>query len=368
MRVLRCFCFTLLLALLLILPARAESIRDEVYAESGVDALLEALPDEARELLLSSGFSPENADPNALQSFVQSVSETLRAELSEPLRALGALIASVLLCRIVLELAPEGLQYTVNLCGMLCAGTVLLPCMASLIEQTSGIVQAIGAFLLAAVPVYAGLLVFSGNAVTSSTYGALTLAAGNGISALAVNLFLPLLRVFLALSVTSAVTSFDLKKLTDALYKTIKWVLILAVTIFTSILSIQTLISAQSDAVTDKATKMIASSTIPIVGGAFGDALSVLSASVGLVKSGAGAFGIIASFAIFLPVCLRAVVWLMVCFGASFAADLFDLHPLAIFLEGCSVVLKLLLAIMFSIGAVSAISAAVMLCVRGAYG
>ena len=89
MRVLRCFCFTLLFALLLILPARAESIRDEVYAESGVDTLLEALPEETRELLLSSGFSPENTELNALQSFVQSVSEALRAELSEPLRAVS---------------------------------------------------------------------------------------------------------------------------------------------------------------------------------------------------------------------------------------------------------------------------------------
>ena len=105
----------------------------------------------------------------------------------------------------------------------------------------------------------------------------------------------------------------------------------------------------------------------PIVGGAFGDAFSVLGASIGMIKSGVGAFGILASLAIFLPLCLQAAVWLGVCFLSSLAAELFSLSKLAAFLDGCATALKLLLAVIFSIGAVSVVSAAVVLCVRGAY-
>lgn len=361
-------CFFLLAAVwLCAAPVCAEAVQEDIYADSGADRLEEALPEEARFLLRESGFSPQADGQGDAGDFLAALAAGVRESLTEPLRALVLLLAAVVLCRIVSDLASGALNETVGLCAALGAAGVLLPPIAGLIGKTASVTEAIGAFLLAAVPVYAGLLITAGNAVTGSTYGALTLTAANGVSALTVHLFVPLLRVFLALSAVSSATSFDLKKLTDALYKLLKWALVLAVTVFTGVLSMQTLVSAQSDAVTGKAAKMIASSAIPIVGGAFGDAFSVLGASIGMVKSGVGAFGILASLAIFLPLCLEAAVWLGVCFLSSLAADLFGLSKLASFLDGCATALRLLLAVVFSIGAVSVVSAAVVLCVRGAY-
>lgn len=367
MRAVRCFFFLLFFAFLFAQPVHAGEIEDELYAQSGAEALWEALPEEARFLLSDSGISPGETHQNAVQRFFEELAAPLRAGWTEPLRALLLLIAVALLCRIVLELAPDELRHTVNLCSTLSAAVVLLAPMADLIGQTSAVVQAIGVFLIAAVPVYVGLLISAGSAVTGSTYGALTLAAANGITALAGNLFVPLLRVFVALSAVSSVTSFNLKRLTDTLYKALKWVLILAVTVYTGVLSVQTLVSSGSDAAVGKAAKMIATSAIPIVGGAFGDALSAIASSVSLVKSGVGAFGLLASLAVFLPLCLKAAVWLTVCLLASLTAELFELSGLAAFLDGCMTALKLLLAVVFSVGAVSVVSAAVVLCVRGAY-
>lgn len=319
-------CFFLLAAVwLCAAPVCAEAVQEDIYADSGADRLEEALPEEARFLLRESGFSPQADGQGDAGDFLAALAAGVRESLTEPLRALVLLLAAVVLCRIVSDLASGALNETVGLCAALGAAGVLLPPMAGLIGKTASVTEAIGAFLLAAVPVYAGLLITAGNAVTGSTYGALTLTAANGVSALTVNLFVPLLRVFLALSAVSSVTSFDLKKLTDALYKLLKWALVLAVTVFTGVLSMQTLVSAQSDAVTGKAAKMIASSAIPIVGGAFGDAFSVLGASIGMVKSGVGAFGILASLAIFLPLCLEAAVWLGVYFLSSLAAELLSL-------------------------------------------
>ena len=178
------------------------------------------------------------------------LADGVRESFTEPLRALVLLLAVVVLCRIVAELASDGLTHTVGLCAALGAAGVLLPPLAGLIGKASAVTEAIGVFLLAAVPVYAGLLVTAGNAVTGATYGALTLAAANGVSALTVNLFVPLLRVFLCAFGPSRPSRrlFDLKKLTDALYKLLKWALVSAVTVFTGILSVQTLVSAQSDA------------------------------------------------------------------------------------------------------------------------
>lgn len=367
MRILRGVCLFLLFMFLFAHPVHGEETERALYEQSGADRLLEALPEEARFLLTDSGIAPDSTEADSVQRFFSALAEPLREGWVKPIRALLLLIVVIMLCRLVQALASDTLGYTVNLCAALGAATVLLPPIASLIGQTAAVVQAVGVFLLAAVPVYVGLLISAGGAVTGATYGALTLAAANGISALAGNVFVPLVRVFVALSAVSAVTTFDLKKLADALYKTLKWVLILAVTIYTGVLSMQTLVSARSDAVAGKAVKMIASSAIPIVGGAFGDALAAISSSVSLVKSGVGAFGLLASLAIFLPLCLQSAVWLLVCRLASLAAELFGLSKLASFLEGCLTALKLLVAVVFSVGAVSVVSAAVVLCVRGAY-
>lgn len=367
MKYVRCFCFLIVFAFLFAQPVRAEEMEVQLYEQSGAEQLLEALPEEARFLLSDSGVTPGGSATGAVQRFFALLAEPVREQWTEPLRVLLLLIAVTLLCRIVQELAPDELAYTVSLCSALSAAAVLFPPMADLIGQAAAVVQAVGVFLLAAVPVYVGLLVSAGSAITGSTYGALTLAVANGVSALAVNLFIPFLRIFLALSAVSSVTSFNLKRLTDTIYKGLKWMLILAVTIYTGILSIQTLVSAGSDAAAGKVAKMIASSAIPIVGGAFSDAFTAISSSISLVKSGVGAFGLLASLAIFLPLCLKAAVWLLVCLLSSLAAELFGLKKLASFLDGCATALKLLLAVVFSVGMVSVVSAAVVLSVRGAY-
>ena len=163
--------------------------------------------------------------------------------------------------------------------------------------------------------------------------------------------------MFLAFSVASAVTSFDLKRLTDALYKAIKWALVLAVTVYTGVLSVQTIVANSAEM----------AGAIPIVGSAFSDAFSVIVSGAALVKNGVGAFGLLASLAIFLPLCIKAAAWLLICFCAGLTAEVLGLKPLASFLNGCAAALRLLIAAVCSVGAVAVVSAAVVLCVRGAY-
>lgn len=80
-----------------------------------------------------------------------------------------------------------------------------------------------------------------------------------------------------------------------------------------------------------------------------------------------GAFGLLASLAIFLPLCIKAAAWLLICFCVGLAAEVLGLKPLASFLNGCAAALRLLIAAVCSVGAVAVVSAAVVLCVRGAY-
>lgn len=356
-RILRVFLALTVFILLLSLPVRADEA--ELYQNSGADTLMEALPEEAQSLLQNVGADPmETPALDAATKLFSALSEGFRAEWTAPARALLTLLASCVLCRLVQEFAAKELSYAVSVCGALCAAVTLFSPMASLLEQAARVTDAAAVFLLAAVPVYAGLLFTAGNTVTAPTYGALSLAAANAVS---------VLRVFLAFSVASAVTSFDLKRLTDALYKIIKWALVLAVTVYTGVLSVQTIVANSAEMAGGKAAKMLVSGAIPIVGSAFSDAFSVIVSGAALVKNGVGAFGLLASLAIFLPLCIKAAAWLLICFCAGLAAEVLGLKPLASFLNGCAAALRLLIAAVCSVGAVAVVSAAVVLCVRGAY-
>lgn len=351
-------------------PVRAAEVgdvREELYLESGADTLLQSLPEEIRTLFRARGITPESAGIAGPDSLFGFLSDLLQAEVRAPLRALFLLFAVAVLFAAVSEYAGEAGRLPLALCAAASAAGVLLPGIAKLLSEAETVLRTAGAFLTAAVPVYAGLITASGSAAAGTTYGALTLTAANAVSALSAAVFMPLIRIFTGLSAVSAAASFDLSSLTSGLYKAAKWALVFAVTLFSGILSVQTLVTAQADAVAGKAAKFLASSAVPIVGGAIGDAVSAIAGSVSLVKSGAGAFGLLASLAVFLPLLGKTAVWMGVSLLGSFAAEVFGEKQLSSFLNGCATALRFLLAVLCSVGAVSVVAAAVVLCVRGAY-
>lgn len=365
-RILRVFLALTVFILLLSLPVRADEA--ELYQNSGADTLMEALPEEAQSLLQNVGADPmETPAPDAATKLFSALSEGFRTEWTAPARALPYTASIMRAVQTCAGIRRKGAFLRCFRMRALCAAVTLLSPMASLLEQAARVTDAAAVFLLAAVPVYAGLLFTAGNTVTAPTYGALSLAAANAVSVLSSAVLIPVLRVFLAFSVASAVTSFDLKRLTDALYKVIKWALVLAVTVYTGVLSVQTIVANSAEMAGGKAAKMLVSGAIPIVGSAFSDGFSIIVSGAALVKNGVGAFGLLASLAIFLPLCIKAAAWLLICFCAGLAAEVLGLKPLASFLNGCAAALRLLIATVCSVGAVAVVSAAVVLCVRGAY-
>lgn len=369
MRLRRILLFALFLSGLLCFPVRAaeaEEIRDRIYLESGADELFRNLPEEVQDLFREKGISPKEPGAKA-SSIFEMLSEAVQAEGKAPLQTLFLLISVAVLSAAVSEYASDDLRFPAALCGAAAAAGILLPRISALLSQAETILKADETFLAAAIPVYAGLLTASGSAAAGTSYGALTLFAANAVSVLSAGVFLPLMGVLPVLAAVSSVTAFDMGRLTDRLYKAAKWVLLCAVTVFSGVLSVQTLVIAETDALAGKTAKFIASSAVPIVGGAIGDAVTAIAGSVSLVKSGAGAFGLLASLAIFLPLCVKAAAWLAVCLAASFAAEMFGEKHLSAFLNGCAAALRLLIAVVCSVAAVSVVCAAILLCVRGAY-
>ncbi len=337
---------------------------ESIYEESGAAALYDALDEDTRELLekggIQEGIVQSEEDGNHL---FQAFSQVFREKISAPLKGLAALLGVVILCRLG-SLFEQGKE-TAQLVGTLsCAGILASPLLA-LISATSQVIESASVFMVASVPVYSALMIASGSGVTGGSYSFWTLAFGNGIPVLASALLLPLLRAFLMLALTSALCRTKLDRLLSSIYNFTKWILVLSVTLFSGILSVQTMLNAQVDAATNKAVKLLASSAIPIVGGAFGDAVAAIQNSVHIVKSGVGAFGMLAAVCIFAPTAVEAALWVGVSLLGQIASDLMDVPYLGSLFGACASVGKMILAVLASVCAVAVVCAALVLFVKG---
>ncbi len=359
----------LLLLVVLLVPCRARAAEqgEEVSAlleKSGAGDLYDALDSDTQDLLEKAGVSQGMVEGGDAGEGVLSVlSELLRDRWTEPVKGLSALLGIVILCRLGNLLSGE--KSVVQLAGSLaCAGVLGTP-LLELIEATGRVIESACVFLGASVPVYAGLMAASGSAASGSSYGLLALAAGSVIPLLSSALLLPLLRAFFMLALTSALCRTKLDRLLQGIYGFAKWALVFAVTLFSGILSVQTVLNAQMDAAANKTAKLLASSAIPIVGGAFGDAVAAIQSSVQMVKSGVGAFGILAVVCLFGPTVLRVVLWMGVCLLGQVACDLLEEGGLGSLFGSCASVAKMILAVLVSVLTVAIVCAALLLFVKG---
>ncbi len=354
------------------LPGMAASAHEwgteeDLYEKSGAAGLYDSLDVDTKSLLSQAGVqSGQAGDSLSWEGLFRAFSQILRDRLTGPLKALAAITVVTVLCRLANCFDPGGAGGAVSLTGTLVGAAVVAAPLLELMETAGRAVESACVFLLSAVPVYAALITASGSPAAGTSYSFLTLAAGSAIPILCTAVIFPVLHMFLALALVSSVSQVKLGRLGSSLYGFAKWLLVLAVTAFSGILSVQTALNAQVDAAANKAAKLVVSSAVPIVGGAFGDAVAAIYNSVRVVKSGVGAFGILAALCIFAPVTVEAVLWTAVCAGGQIAADLFEAPKISSFLSMCGSVSRMILAVIASTCAVCVVSAAIILFVKGA--
>ncbi len=345
------------------LPLRALAYegcsQEELLRASGAGEVYRQLDQEAKDLLERAGAGEGIAGGGLdLPEAFQGVSRMLRDKLSAPLKALAALLGICVLSRLAGCFDEEGAAGIVQLIGAAACGVVMAGPVLGIISGCQAVAKAAAGFLTAAVPVYAGLLAASGNPITGSGYSLLAMGAGGAIPVVICGFLLPLVQVYLGVSVATAVSGAKLNKLAGWVYSLGKWVLAMAVTLFTGILSVQTAVNSQADAATAKAAKLALSTGVPIVGGALGDALGAIQNSVHMVKSGVGAFGVLAAVCIFLPAILECVLWSGVCAAGQAAGELFDVGKAGGLMNAFAGTVKMVLGILASLWAVCAVSAA----------
>ena len=177
---------------------------------------------------------------------------------------------------------------------------------AGVISQGMSAVESTSGFMLALIPVLAGIITAAGNPTLALTYGSFAMAAAQVAAQTAENIIMPLCGAFSAFGMSASLSpELKLTKLADMIKKLTIGVLSFVAAAFSAVLGLKSLLAGSADTLASKGIKLALSSAVPIVGGALSDAYSSIIGSVSLLKSTVGVFGVIAVVMIDLPVVLQ---------------------------------------------------------------
>ena len=194
----------------------------------------------------------------------------------------------------------------------------------------------------------------------------MVMGAGTAVSQISNNILVPLLNTFLGISVVSGISQrVNLNGFCELINKVLKWVLTFTMSVFTAILTMQSIISSSADSAGVKATRFAISSFVPLVGGALSEAYQTVRGCMGMLKSGVGVFAILATGTIYLPAIISCLLWLAAINIAIALAGVFDMGDIIKLLKSVTTVINSLIAILLCCMIIFIVSSAIMLMAGG---
>lgn len=240
-----------------------------------------------------------------LSELIQQAFFSLRPDLKSAVNVCLSLIAVVMAIAIVQNLLTTT-KVTAELAGTVAAAGILVMNTNSMIHLGAATITDLTEYGKLLYPVMTAALAAQGGVTASAGLYAGTMAFIAILTSLMSNVFLPLVYVFLALSIAyGALSESFLARMKAMVKQGIGWCLKILLTIFTSYLSITGVVSGTTDALALKAAKVTISAAVPVVGSILSDASESILVSASVAKNAAGIYGILAILAVFLEPFLR---------------------------------------------------------------
>lgn len=340
-----------------------------LYDLSGV---YNSLSDEARQSLENIGAG--SADANELSEItfskiIDEITSIAANNISSPLKGLISITALLLLCSIISvykSSLSSDITTALNITSCLCITCAVAIPAINVISSMSNVIEVSSNLMIAYIPIMFVIMAAMGRSISGASYYALMLAAGEGVGQLSSKVIVPLLDMFLGLSITSNISpDINLNGFINMISKSIKWLLGFGMTIFTAVLAIKQLITTSLDDISTRAVRFTLNSFIPIVGSALSDAYKTVQGSIGLLKSGVGVFVILSVGVVFLPVILQSLMWICTLWIGKSTAEVLNLVQPAKLLESIISVFSTILAILLCIMSIYIISTAIVLIAGG---
>lgn len=231
--------------------------------------------------------------------------KTLEPSLAEAGKACLSVMVVVLLLSL-LEVYTGKLPPVTPLAGAVMVGLTLLAPSRSLIGLGTDTVRQLSEYGKLLLPVMSAALAAQGGVTASASLYAGTVLFDAILGSLVVKLIVPLLYVYLCLSIAAGgIGQQVLTTFKDFIKWLMTWTLKTILYVFTGYMGITGVVSGVTDAAAMKAAKLTISGMVPVVGGILSDASEAVLVSAGVMKNAAGVYGLIAIAAIWIGPFLR---------------------------------------------------------------
>lgn len=360
----RIICITLVI-LWFSFPVKAEEnymneFYEEQYKNSGAKDLENYLPPDTKEFMNQNGLVPDSNEILEIitaENVFSHIWEFLRGGIKAPIACGGAVLAVILISAVISSSSGDSVILSCSYASVISAAAVIIMPVYSVITAGVDAMQSTSVFMTAFIPVFAVVTAASGAAASGTAMSALLLTASQAVSFIANFIVLPLMAGYLGISIASSVSPIVFKTgIADGIKKIAFWTMSLTSTVFIGILSIQTAVTSATDTLTTKTAKFVIGSAVPVAGTALSEALTTVTASMGILKTGIGLYGVIACALIFLPLLIEMLIWRFMLNITSAVSDLFSASGISAILRSVDTVLSVLIGIILLIGAVFIIS------------
>ncbi|MBR5088329.1 MAG: hypothetical protein IK093_02770, partial [Ruminiclostridium sp.] len=283
----------------------------------------------------------------------------------KPLRMFASVTAVILLASLLAGVSDAAGGMSTGVYALVTsasAAVVISVSLGDIIGTAETAFTAVSDFMLAYIPVLGGVAAAGGHTGSAAVFSSVTLTAIQVLSRLISAVVIPLTSCIIGITAAGSVDpELRLDRLCEGIKKLVIWGLGLIMTLFLGILSVQSIITASADNAAMKTIKFAVASAVPIVGGAVSEALSTVSGSIALLKSGIGGFGIAAGACLMLPPILTALCYRFLLFAAGVVSDLFGCDAAGRIIKSGENVMSVVLAALVCVFTFVTVSSAVLL-------
>lgn len=297
-----------LLLLLLSGAARAADVTERSFSIIDREAVEDAVPEEARELMDGEGIGPELDFAASLRRIGEKVRQRAADDLRGAFSGGVRLFAAAMLCTLAAAFS-EKMGKGIRLAGTLAVTLLAAGDVQTLLGLGRETVTELAAFGKVLMPVLAAASAASGALSASGTVTIAVMFVIDVLITLFSDVMMPLVWAYAALLAAGSLTgNGGLGGLAKALKNGVTLAMKIIVGLFVGYLAASGLISGAADALAVKSVKLALSTAIPAAGSVISDAAEAVVAGAGIVRGVTGAFGVLAIVAILILPFLRIAV------------------------------------------------------------
>lgn len=298
------------------------------------EEMLDGIPEDIAELLPEGIFSEEITEIGGAVDemtdfgyFLRYIGETVGINFSSSLKMFASLCGILMLSAVFSTFKSAfrfgALSKAYSFCTSAVISLSIVALQHSLISSLTLFFERLNILVTSMLPIMGVLYALGGNVATAVSSNAALLGFMTIVEMLCGSGLIYMVKLCTATALASSFSGgVSLGGISGFIKKTYSLAVGFLMLIFTSVLSMQSVLNARADSLAMRATKFFVSTSIPMVGGSVGETLRTLGASVDYLKGYIGVFGILLIIIMLLPTLISVLLGRLSLMAASSVADL----------------------------------------------